>query len=99
MTNKNPTFISSVFQINDIHFRDIILNQPNNQALTPQVIQRALDTIVLNQSFDGTWRDFDIPGMGMSSGWVTAHVALKLQIYLHLGTVWSRNRFAQLLNI
>ena len=53
------------------------MNQPNNQALTPQVIQRALDTIVLNQSFDGTWRDFDIPGMGMSSGWVTAHVALK----------------------
>lgn len=80
ITTKNPTFINSVSQKRDTGLEDIILNESckNNQNLIPKVIRRALDTIIRNQSLDGAWRDFNIPGMGISDSWVSAHVGLKL---------------------
>lgn len=57
-----------------------------HQDLIPKVIQHALNTILRTQYKDGSWRDFDIPGMGMSDGWVTAHVGL---ILANLPSPWN----------
>jgi len=43
------------------------------------VVRRALDAILDAQDQDGQWRDFEIPEVGVSDAWVTAHVGLKLR--------------------
>jgi hypothetical protein len=41
-------------------------------------IARGARAVAASQLSDGTWRGFDIPGMGESDAWVTAHVGLGL---------------------
>jgi len=41
-------------------------------------VWRTLDALLSAQRYDGAWTDFDIPGLGISDTWVTAHIGLKL---------------------
>jgi hypothetical protein len=49
---------------------------PESKPGTP--VCRALEALLEAQSPDGSWRDYDIPGLGVSDTWVTAHIGLKL---------------------
>jgi hypothetical protein len=42
-------------------------------------VRRAIGALVAAQELDGQWRDFEIPEVGISDAWVTAHVGLKLR--------------------
>lgn len=52
-----------------------ILQAPNMDL----VLQRAIAAIVAAQQANGQWQDFEIPEVGISDAWVTAHVGLKLR--------------------
>lgn len=43
-----------------------------------EACQLALEAILAAQRFDGSWIDFDLPAVGASDTWVTAHVGLQL---------------------
>jgi hypothetical protein len=49
---------------------------PTSAQGSPEL--RAIDALLSAQQYDGAWVDFDIPGLGVSDTWVTAHVGLKL---------------------
>jgi hypothetical protein len=46
-------------------------------AQTSPVLQ-SLEALLSAQRYDGAWVDYDIPGLGVSDTWVTAHIGLKL---------------------
>jgi hypothetical protein len=47
------------------------------KAQTSPVL-RTLEALLAAQRYDGAWVDYDIPGLGESDTWVTAHIGLKL---------------------
>jgi hypothetical protein len=46
---------------------------------TPEgAVRSALNVLLTSQSEDGSWVDFDLPTVGASDAWVTAHVGFRL---------------------
>src|SRR5260370_12146433 len=52
------------------------MNSVRNAAL--DALNRGLHALLKAQRRDGAWCDFNIPPMGESDAWVTAHVGLRL---------------------
>ena len=61
---------------------------PRMATAPDEAVRSALDALLTSQSDDGSWIDFDLPTVGASDAWVTAHVGLRLAT---LPEVWSNN--------
>jgi len=61
---------------------------PRMDAVLDEAVRSALEAVLTSQSDDGSWVDFDLPTVGASDAWVTAHVGLKLAT---LPELWSND--------
>lgn len=78
LVNRQTTFLNSIIPVEMPRDDSIPSISTTNTRDISNGIKKALNYIISNQNRDGSWSDFNIPEMGMSTGWVTAHVGLSL---------------------